>query len=282
MKTLYISDLDGTLLNSKSQLSEATKKGLNKLIDTGALFSIATARTPGTVVKIFEGVNIKLPMVLMTGALTFDMYHKRYTDIRTFSDSTTNRIIDILEENNLSTFIYTVENHHLNVFYKGITNALEQKFIDERTGSGYKTFYLTKDYYCLCGKIVPVLFFIMGDFNKVTKASEIISKIPGISSFCYRDIFDKTMGYLEIFSESTSKADAIKKLAESLGVDRLVTFGDNLNDIPMFNISDECYAMKNAFPEVKAAATATIDSNDDDGVIKFLMERNCIDSVSGE
>ena len=71
MKTLYVSDLDGTLLNSNSAVSENSKAIINKVIEKGLLFSVATARTPATVMKLLEDVNIQLPMVLMTGALTY-------------------------------------------------------------------------------------------------------------------------------------------------------------------------------------------------------------------
>ena len=50
----------------------------------------------------------------------------------------------------------------------------------------------------------------------------------------------------------------------------MISFGDAVNDIPMFEISDECYAVSNAADELKAVATAVIDSNEDDGVAKWL------------
>lgn len=53
----------------------------------------------------------------------------------------------------------------------------------------------------------------------------------------------------------------------------MVSFGDAINDIPMFRISDECYAVKNAVEELKKIATGIIDSNDEDGVAKWLENR---------
>ena len=68
-KTLYISDLDGTLLNSQSQVSAASRDMLNRLIaDNGINFSIATARTPATVVQLMHGIDSRLPYIVMTGA----------------------------------------------------------------------------------------------------------------------------------------------------------------------------------------------------------------------
>ena len=67
-----------------------------------------------------------------------------------------------------------------------------------------------------------------------------------------------------------SKANAILQLKELLGCDRLVVFGDGVNDLDMFRVADEAYAVENAVPELKAAATAVIGANDEDGVARWL------------
>ena len=77
MKTLYISDLDGTLLNENALLSEDTIQGLNKLIEKGVNFTVATARTNATVVKMLKNVNIQLPVILMNGVTIYDIRNKK-------------------------------------------------------------------------------------------------------------------------------------------------------------------------------------------------------------
>ena len=52
-----------------------------------------------------------------------------------------------------------------------------------------------------------------------------------------------------------------------------MTFGDAINDVPMFQISDECYAMNNACEELKSISTKVILSNNQDGVALFLQEK---------
>lgn len=51
-------------------------------------------------------------------------------------------------------------------------------------------------------------------------------------------------------------------------------FGDAVNDISMFEAADECYAMENAVPELKAIATGVIGSNNEDGVARWLEENS--------
>ena len=71
---------------------------------------------------------------------------------------------------------------------------------------------------------------------------------------------------------TASKAHAVLQLKELLHCEKVVVFGDGANDIPMFEIADESYAMANAIEELKEKATAVIDSNENDGVAKWLIK----------
>ena len=77
--------------------------------------------------------------------------------------------------------------------------------------------------------------------------------------------------WCEIMPRHANKAEAVLRLKEMLGCDRIVCFGDGSNDMTMFRIADECYAMENADDELKAIATGVIGSNNDDGVAKWLL-----------
>ena len=73
--------------------------------------------------------------------------------------------------------------------------------------------------------------------------------------------------------QNTTKAQAALKLKEMLGCDRLVVFGDEINDIELFKIADEAVAVANAKPELRPFATTFTDSNENDGVAKFLLSK---------
>lgn len=79
--------------------------------------------------------------------------------------------------------------------------------------------------------------------------------------------------WLEIMPAKASKAEAIRELKKLWTCERIVSFGDSMNDIPMFSVSDEAYAVENAVEELKKYASGTIPSNDDDGVAEFLQKR---------
>lgn len=75
---------------------------------------------------------------------------------------------------------------------------------------------------------------------------------------------------MEIVPKTVSKANAIRQLKDFLGIDYIVAFGDGRNDIEMFEIADESYAVENAVDELIEIATGIIGSNDADGVAKWL------------
>ncbi len=84
------------------------------------------------------------------------------------------------------------------------------------------------------------------------------------------DTYDKEEYWLETARADATKAEGVRKLRAITGRSRIVCFGDNLNDLPMFSVADECYAVANAAPEVKAAATGVLPSNEELGVPRFL------------
>ena len=57
------------------------------------------------------------------------------------------------------------------------------------------------------------------------------------------------------------------------GYDEIITFGDGDNDISLFEVATESYAVENADPELKEIASAVIGHHDEDGVAHCLRER---------
>ena len=77
---------------------------------------------------------------------------------------------------------------------------------------------------------------------------------------------------MEVCPRNCTKAKAILKMKEQYGFRKLVVFGDSVNDLSMFRVADEAYAVEKSLDELKAAATAVIGSNDDDAVAGKIME----------
>lgn len=271
--TLYISDLDGTLFNNDSQVSDTSAQILNRLIGKGLHFSIATARTPATVVPLLSGVNLSLPVVLMNGAAIYDIQNRRYMRTRSFSTEAVGQLLSILLECRLSPFIYCLNNERtsLSVYYRTPAETLQQNFMKPRNGTEHKIFIPTADYRIDTKEYSEVLFlFTIGSYPLLKAAAEQVSATGKYSVFCYTDTIQPEVGYLEIYTAGTSKAEAVQYLRTDYAYDKLVAFGDNLNDLPLFQIADRKYATANAVEEIKQLADRVIGSNQQDGVARFL------------
>ena len=71
-KTLYLSDLDGTLLRADQRTSEYTNRVVNRLVDAGVHFSYATARSIDTAVRVTKGIEVDIPVIVHNGAFIVD------------------------------------------------------------------------------------------------------------------------------------------------------------------------------------------------------------------
>ena len=137
-KTLYVSDMDGTLLNSDSRLSDSTVEKLNELIGKGMMFTVATARTPATVVNLMSKVNANLPFIVMAGCAQWDNSTKEYKSANIICNENVSRIISIFEKNKNNPFIYYKRGNQIIVNHiKELTNE-EKEFIEPRIKTPFK------------------------------------------------------------------------------------------------------------------------------------------------
>ena len=272
-KTLYVSDLDGTLLNTHSVVSDATTDRLNHLAEEHQLlFTIATARTPATVSQLMARINTPLPYIVMAGAALWDNAKWKYSDIHPIDNFIVGQLLDVYGAHDIHPFVYRVHGNCIYAHHVPQMSNEEQDFIAHRLRSPLKKLF-TADHLSALDADEAILVYAMGEYRALRKiADEIEQKRIACTIMCYHDIFNYELGYLEIYAEGTTKAAAIQRLAKETGADRVVVFGDNLNDIPMMKAADYSVAVGNAFEEVKAFADEVIGTNDEDAVIRWIAK----------
>ena len=270
---LFVTDLDGTLLNSNKEVSIKSTEILNKLIDNGVNFTVATARTPATVVDLLQDVNLKLPAVLMNGVLLYDIKEEKYINIKEIGKDTVDKVFDVLNKFDKNAMGYGIRNNHLWVYHKEFEYSWEYNFYKERADRKQKTFLKVENYQECINESKIINFIVFDKYEKIKGIYEELKKIDEISVEYYEDIYEKGCYFLEAYSAEASKANGIKLLSDYIEHDKLICFGDNLNDIPMFELADECYATANAVERVKEISTDVIGSCDEDGVALFMEKK---------
>ncbi|MGB8452013.1 MAG: HAD family hydrolase [Anaerocolumna sp.] len=270
MNTLYISDLDGTLLNENAELSQFTIDTLNSLIKEGMNFTVATARSAATVDRILKELHLPLPAILMNGVLIYDLSTKYYINIEYLSKDSLNFIYHVLNDFQLSGFMYEVKNHALATYYERLANKAQKKFYKERVNKYQKSFTQVSDFAMVSTEYI-IYFSILDTKVHLEAAYQILKNRSDIALAYYKDIYsEEELWYLEIFSINATKYNAVQYLKNKYHYEKIIGFGDNLNDLPLFRACDVTCAVSNANGELKAAATHIIGSNTEDGVASWL------------
>ncbi|MDR3148399.1 MAG: HAD family hydrolase [Oscillospiraceae bacterium] len=270
MKTLYVSDLDGTLLNDSAELSEYTRKTLNRLTASGLNFTIATARTAYTVPTVLEGLDLRLPAILNNGVMLFDLAARTFSNVKYIHPTAVNAALSAIRRYNLTALLYSADGAEQAVYYEpALENAAMKEFREVRFTRYGKKFTPVDRLETLSSDRVFYLS-LLDAYPRLAPLYEEIRHPGTLSSAFYRNTYTENSWLLEIFSAEASKANAALELKKLGGFDRITAFGDNLNDLPLFGAADECLAVANAQEAVRAAADYVIDANTSDGVARWL------------
>ena len=271
MKTLFLSDLDGTFLNSKGEISDLSRKIISDLTDKGLLFTVATARTYATVTKMFEGIFLPCPLVLMNGVTLYDPSENKIISSNPIPTDLGNKIIDEFKKRDIDPMLYFQHGDTLEIYYSRLTNDYQREYVAQRTDCSGKKFIHSPDIVSIEGRNL-VYIVSLDYYDNIKDVYTAVSAFDDAHCMFYKDNYSD-MYFLEIITKTVSKASGALAVKELVRADKIVAFGDNLNDIPLFEVADESYAVANAQGKLKSVATGVIGHNDDDAVAKFLLER---------
>lgn len=271
MKKLYVTDLDGTLLDKNATVPAESVKMLCELDAHGVPFTYATARTIESVRHILAHVPVKYPVALMNGVLICDVADgEKYLSAAYFKDGDFEAVRKTLAECDVSPFMYFLDSGKLRVCYEKISNEYMENFMAERVKKYNKPFIRLEKGVDYPGR--PIYFAAMDSEDKIRRANEMCLKLAGIKTACYRDSYCPEFWYLEVFDEAASKKNAVAQIKKLTGAEEIISFGDNYNDLPMFEVSDACYAAEGAPDGVKAAADGVFGLPEMAGVPKKIAE----------
>lgn len=267
-KTLFVSDLDGTLLHSSGVMTAETAKSVQKLISRGVKFTFATARSYHTAMQAVGELTLENPVILHNGVFIRDMKSGEYIVKNLLAEP--EYVRSVFDEFGLSPFVYS------SVGDKQVYTYLPESITEESAAFQQTRVNDPRDN--------PIsdkarlwdgeVFYVMCITND-PKGENIYNRLHGKYNCFYGEDYYSRDKWLEVYSKKASKATAVLQLRDLLRCQRVVVFGDGANDIAMFEAADEAYAVSGAVGELKRRATAVIGSNDDNAVVRW-MEENAV------
>ncbi len=269
MKTLFVTDLDGTLLTKEERVSEYSRGILNRLIEGGLMFTYATARSALSAEKALEGVHIKLPAVLYNGGLILDPVSRKTLDAVFFSEEEKLAVYTVLRTHDIYPFVYSAaksERRERVCWLGGSETSGMKRYLERRREDG-RLFSVSTEEELLSERIF--YFKCIGSREKLEVAWNILKYDPRFICIFHQETYHSDF-WMEISPRESTKANGVKKIKQLLGADKVVCFGDTSNDSDMFDVCDEKYAVMNADDWLKHKATGVIGYCEEDGVAKWL------------
>ena len=276
-QTLYVSDLDGTLLRSDGSLSPYSVRTLARLIGEGMPFTVASARGCGPIRNVLGGVRLRLPIIATNGAHVSDLATGRHLAVHALPPAIAHDLWTLFDGRGFSPFLFTSDGSADRFYYTAdsLRNDGMRRFHRKRQiRQNPRLCRLADLRQCLDDQVV--LFILIDALPRMRDLEREIRRRHGDAVQIHsHEHYEELWFQLTVQDARATKDQGVASLLRVQGMEdpRLVVFGDQTNDIGMFRMADEAYAVAGAAPELAQHATAIIGSNDDDAVVRWLAHR---------
>lgn len=257
-----VCDMDGTLLNSEDIISKENEAALKKLQQIGLEVIIASGRVDLLLKSYIKQLNLKGSIICCNGGLIKNIETGEILYSNVMDKNVVKQILAYSLENNINFLIYTND-----IVYSNKNNPKANKY-ESLNKSLSKDLQIPIRYMdkTLLENIKDVDIFkilLVCDSHEIVETAE-----KYFSNFDNLTAVSSVKGLLDIMASNTSKGNGLKFLSERLNIDlsKVIAFGDNYNDIEMFQSVGMPIAMGNAVDEVKIQAKYVTKSNDESGI----------------
>lgn len=260
-KVLLITDMDGTFLPSSKIPSPENIAAVERLMNAGGRFSIATGRSLQASMQYFEQVRVNCPIIMCNGGMVYDLADKK-------------QIYDVFLPESARELTKELLSQHPEVGCECL--PLEGVYVPQMTD-------MEREHCRIC-KVKPVectVDEIPKNWYKVLFAREpehiheIIGSVDKVREYYPEiDFVISAPMYYEMLPKNISKGSALRELKKACGMEdfTIVAAGDYNNDIEMLREADVGIAPSNAAAEVKAAADIVLGVSCEENAIAAAVE----------
>ncbi len=271
---LFVSDLDGTLVDRRARLSAYTRRHLTELLGAGLPFTVASARSVYTIAPILEGLSLELPIVELNGAFITDLKTRQALVCHALRPDVAAAVMAWGIEEEAPPFVCSYVNGSQQLTPPLVlANAGIAWYEASRRDARDPRLRAAADPRGLLEQPIVCLTLVAERARLAPIEAAIISNFPGQThTLLYENRYQPGWYWLTVQSHQANKAHAVEHVARLAGVDMatVTVFGDEINDVPMFEVAGRAVAVENAVPELKRIAHEVIGPHDQDSVVRYL------------
>jgi 5-amino-6-(5-phospho-D-ribitylamino)uracil phosphatase len=274
-QSIYVCDLDGTLLRSDATLSEFARDGLNRLVDAGVLLTVASARGTAGMRALLEGVRLGLPVIELNGAFVSELDSGRHVVSSVLSERDACAALEVILATGVDPVVSTWDGQRDRVHFGARLNESIAWYVEEKKAHRDPRLNACEDLLVL-GRLEQV-----AQITTFAPDGEADALAAGLRGAIGEDatVHDAPNFYLPGWIEITvqhraaSKGAAVPALLAACDMPgaEVIACGDHLNDLSLFAAAARSVAPANAHPGVLEVATEVVGSNDEDGIVHHLL-----------
>lgn len=262
-------DMDGTLLNSKLEVSERNKKALRIATEKGIQVVISTGRIFTSARYYAKLLGLITPIIACNGAYVCEYHRNNVLYEEPLKGIDFKQIINLAEKYDLYYHFYDNKTFYAKRLEETVLKYF--KWNEEQSEGDKVDIKIIDNPIQLANeqdlKVYKVSIYDY-DREKLNFMRGLLSKNKNI------EIVSSWKTNIELMNKGVSKGKALEKLCNMFNIsrDEVIAIGDNYNDLSMLEFAGTSVAMGNGEEEVKKIAHLVTDSNDNDGVAKAIEE----------
>ena len=221
---LYVSGLDDTILDSSSRLTPYSRVQLNRMIEQGMNFTVSTLRTPANVRNVLAGVNLKLPIIAMDGAVLYDMKENAYLESFRMDRDHTERMYHTLRDMGVHFFSNVLVDDMLVIYYDELSNEAQSDIYGTMHTSPYRN-YVKRP---LPEGEEAVYFMLIEKKDRIQQIFRSLKEkswSPEYKILTYDSEDYPGYAYIKIYDCRATREHMLQVLRERLHMRKTVTFG---------------------------------------------------------
>lgn len=273
MNRLFVSDLDGTLLDEQGRLTDTSFSILRKLLDDGLPFTVASARSVVSMREVLRGLPLRLPVIEFNGAFISDLATGQHRHCVAVERATAAAIIAAGIRYGVPPVVATFDHRADHVYVLPPRNPAVSGYVTSRLAAGDPRIRPVDDLAVALAEQVVCLTFMERREALEPLAAMLQAQFGGqVRLLLFPEQYYPPWHWLAVYAAEATKARAIEILARDLGValGDVTVFGDQVNDIPMFEECGHAVAVANAAAELQAHADEVIGPHSTDSVARYL------------
>ena len=250
---------------------------MQRLLIEGAAFSVASARSVVSMRPMLTGLRLTLPVIEFNGAFLSDLESGRHEIVNSIEPDVAQEIYALVNRFARTPFVSTFNGKSDCLYYSETTNEGERYYVSNRIESQDHRLRHTNELASSLTEQV-VCFTVIAEVEPLGDLETAIREQHGdhVEIHLFENQYSPGWFWLTVHDRRATKDQAIRLMMNSYGLSDhdLVVFGDQTNDIKMFQIASEAVAVANAHPDVKRYATHVIGPNYEDSVVKYIRNHH--------